>query len=121
MAETVLSNILGLYDSIKGIQFQGRYIRERYVDYDRGSTTRYLLDVYSDNIRRVMGQIRATDRYDQVWKGIVDTTFWAEKIEGDYSTDSTTFKITEVYYLKNLNWMRKEYHAVINVTLVALN
>ena len=119
MAE-VLDNVLDLYQSIKGVEFEGRYREERYVEYERGSTTRYLLDVYSDNIRRVMGQIRALDRHDQVWKGIVEYTFWAEKIEGDY-INSTAFKITGVHCHKNLNWMRKEYHAVINVTLEAPN
>ena len=119
MAE-VLSNVLDLYHSIKGVEFEGRYREKRDIDYERRSTTRYLLDVYSDNIRRVMDEIRDTDRHDQVWKGIVEYTFWAEKIEEDY-INSTAFKITGVHCHKNLNWMRKEYHAVINVTLEALN
>lgn len=63
-----------------------------------------------------MERIWSIDRGDNVWKGIVGHTFWAKEIKG-YRANAKRFKITEVEAVYGLNWQRKKYDAVINVSL----
>ena len=115
--EQVLQQILYLYDSIRGVPFDGKYEGTAPIQYDGGNNYRYLVKVHSPNILNVMRMIWATDGGDMVWKGIVNDTFWIAEIYGPYTN---TFKIVDVRYVMNLNWRRKVYYAVINVTLEAI-
>uniref|UniRef100_A0A1X7VQL5 Uncharacterized protein n=1 Tax=Amphimedon queenslandica TaxID=400682 RepID=A0A1X7VQL5_AMPQE len=105
MENEALEKILALYKSIKDVEFEGRFEKEDEIEYDDGpSTTRYLVAVYSDNIRRVMKEIWDIDSGDQIWKGITGNTFWAWKIEGDYNHDRSIYKIIEVGHATKLKW-----------------
>ena len=116
--EQVLQRILHLYDSIIEVPFYGQYEGTAPIQYEGGNTYRHLVKVHSPaDIVDTMRMIWATDGEDMVWKGIVNDTFWTAEIYGPYTN---TFKIVKVDYVKNLHWMRKEYHAVINVTLAAV-
>ena len=120
--EEVLQVILGLYKEITEVEFSGSFVEEREIPYEGGkSTTRYLVKVHTPNIVDTMKKIWDVDGGDIVWKGIVNDTFYAEEIKANFDwMYATAFKIVKVDYVKNLHWMRKEYHAVINVTLAAV-
>ena len=117
--EPVLQKILRLYDSIRGVPFDGKYEGTAPIQYDGENNYRHLVKVHSPNILNVMRMIWATDGGDMVWKGIVNDTFWIAEIDGPYM-HTNTFKIVDVHYVMNLNWRRNVYHAVINVTLKAV-
>ena len=122
MNNEALEKILALYKNIKDVEFEGWFEREEETTYDDGtSTMRYLVAVYSDDIKRVMKEIWDIDVGDQIWKGITGNTFWAWKIEGEYNHDKSTFKIIEVDHATKLKWKKKRYDAVIKVTLAAVN
>ena len=115
--QPVLQRILQLYDSIIEVPFYGQYEGIAPIQYEEGNTYRHLVKVHSPDIVDTMRKIWATDGGDMVWKGIVNDTFWTAEIYGPYTN---TFKIVKVRYVMNLNWRRKVYHAVINVTLEAI-
>ena len=120
--EEVLQVILDKYREITEVEFSGSFVEEREIPYEGGkSTTRYLVKVHTPNIVDTMKKIWDVDGGDIVWKGIVNDTFYAEEIKANFDwMDANAFKIVKVGYVKNLHWMRKEYHAVINVTLAAV-
>ena len=117
--EQVLQRILALYDSIKEVPFYGQYEGIAPIQYEGGKITpRYLVKVYSPtNILDVMSKIWDVDRGDMVWKGIVNDTFYAEEIYGQMTN---MFKIVTATPVNVRHWKRKEYYAVINVTLAAV-
>ena len=120
--EKVLQDILDKYKEIAVDEFSGSFVEEREIPYKGGkSTTRYLVKVHTPKIVDTMRKIWDIDGGDIVWKGIVNDTFYAEEIKANFDwMYATAFKIVKVDYVKNLHWMRKEYHAVINVTLAAV-
>ena len=120
--EKVLQVILGKYKEITEDEFSGSFVEEREIPYEGGkSTTRYLVKVHTPKIVDTMRKIWDVDGGDIVWKGIINDTFYAEEIKANFDwMYANAFKIVKVGHVKNLHWMRKEYYAVINVTLEAI-
>lgn len=114
--------VLELYKTIKGETFTGVYKGTRQINYEGGkSTNRILVKVTSPKMISAMEKITNIDPWpeDRVWKGIVKDTFWVKNIEGDMQpyAGSQRFKIIAVEPIHGLNWQRKHYEAVINITL----
>ena len=116
------SKVLSLYKSIKGVEFQGKYENPVNIPYEDGySTTRELVAVVSPStITKKMKEIVDSDPNDCVWKAITGNTFWAKSISGNVKQGVQTFKITHIDYSSDLNWQRKHYDAVFNITLTVV-
>ena len=117
------SKVLALYKSIEGVEFQGKYENPVNIPYDNGHfTTRKLVAVDSPStVTKKMKEIVDSDPKDSVWKAITNSTFWAKSISGKIKQGVLqTFKITHIEYSSNLNWQRKHYDAVFNITLAVV-
>ena len=117
------SKVLSLYKSIEGVEFQGTYANPVNIPYDDGYfTTRELVEVVSPStVTKKMKEIVDSDPKDCVWKAITGKTFWAESISGKVKEGvQQTFKITNIDYSSDLNWQRKKYDAVFNITLTVV-
>ena len=119
------SKVLSLYEDIEGEEFQGKYqnsVNIQYGDRYLSSTTRKLVDVVSPSaVTKKMEEIVDSDSRDCVWKAITGKTFWAKSIIGEVKEGvQQTFKITHIDSSSNLNWQRKKYDAVFNITLTVV-
>ena len=125
MCERPENRILDLYEELKGVEFQGRYLGVKDKSTRDGvPVSMHLVEVVSDHMKNKMDAISGCDRDDEVWKGIDGNRFWVSSITGQSSgeetnTDSiTVYELVKVkHHTQLLKWQKKDYSSVIDIYL----
>lgn len=107
-----------LYETIG--MFEGVYERKAHINYEGGmSTQRTLVRVMDEDTLIILQNILASDPKDNVWKGLTKTAgsfkIWA--VPADLPEGKRNYRIADIGIIKDLNWQRKRYDAVINIKL----
>ena len=79
-----------------------------------------LMEEIVDKVEEVASKLEPDNGEEKVWKGIVQhyhlgPTLWVKPYEGD--DDDTSFTIADIEVLTGLNWVKKNYKAMVNITL----